>query len=61
MGKLVIGLIAVSIMMASSINTATARNYPCSGSKGGSIAVKAVSSFVMMAPLAAQNKCAPHH
>ncbi|MEY0597491.1 cell envelope biogenesis protein TolA [Providencia alcalifaciens] len=35
MGKLVIGLIAVSIMMASSINTATARNYPCSGSKGG--------------------------
>lgn len=35
MGKLVIGLIAVSIMMASSINTASARNYPCSGSKGG--------------------------
>ncbi|MEY1354949.1 cell envelope biogenesis protein TolA, partial [Providencia huaxiensis] len=35
MRKLFIGLMAVSVMMVASINTANARNYPCSGSKGG--------------------------
>ncbi|HEM7542482.1 TPA: cell envelope biogenesis protein TolA [Providencia rettgeri] len=35
MRKLFVGLIAVSVMMVASINTANARNYPCSGSKGG--------------------------
>ncbi|MEQ4675289.1 hypothetical protein ABN063_12045 [Providencia vermicola] len=35
MRKLLLGLIAVSVMMVSVVNTANARNYPCSGSKGG--------------------------
>ncbi|MEX5989021.1 hypothetical protein [Providencia hangzhouensis] len=35
MRKLFVGLMAVSVMMIASINTANARNYPCSGSKGG--------------------------
>ncbi|WP_374446808.1 cell envelope biogenesis protein TolA, partial [Providencia sp.] len=35
MRKLLLGLIAVSVMMVSAVNSASARNYPCSGSKGG--------------------------
>lgn len=35
MRKLFLGLIAVSVMMVSAVNSASARNYPCSGSKGG--------------------------
>lgn len=35
MRKLFVGLMAVSVMIVASINTANARNYPCSGSKGG--------------------------
>ena len=35
MNKLFIGLITLLVMVVSSIGTANARNYPCSGSKGG--------------------------
>ncbi|MGO2347462.1 MAG: cell envelope biogenesis protein TolA, partial [Providencia sp.] len=35
MNKLFLGLIAVIVIVISSLGTANARNYPCSGSKGG--------------------------
>ncbi|MEX6183894.1 hypothetical protein AB6G20_10300 [Providencia hangzhouensis] len=59
MRKLFVGLMAVSVMMIASINTANARNYPCSGSKGEDIAVKMVNLFVMMVQQVAQSKCVP--